>query len=234
MTGSQAVRNIIKSMPENELIHASKMFEQIHSFSISEFAYYKTLERLCKAGVLTKIAKGTYYRPKQSKYGIIPPSQYDIVRAFVEGCTGTVVGHALYNQLKLTTQVPKTVEILSSRLPQQSKTIRNVSVKYCNLHFTSEVCDMVNMLEVLQHFYEIQDINYRMFLHFCEAFSQKYSDKLLEEVTAQIKYKKSTLSFLRNILAYYGVPNRIDKYICALSTYKHPTMEALYEAAYLS
>ena len=56
------------------------------------------------AGKLCKIAKGTYYRPKASKYGVVPPSQKEIVAAFTEQEKGTVVGYSLYNSLKLTTQ----------------------------------------------------------------------------------------------------------------------------------
>ena len=46
---------------------------------------------------LVKIAKGTYHLPKVSKYGIVPPSEKEIISAFTENGTGTVVGYSLYN-----------------------------------------------------------------------------------------------------------------------------------------
>lgn len=54
--------------------------------------------------------------PKISKYGIIPPSEKEIISAFTENETGTVVGYSLYNQLNLTTQVSKKISVMSSAL----------------------------------------------------------------------------------------------------------------------
>jgi hypothetical protein len=90
------------------------------------------------------------------------------------------------------------------------------------------------VLEVLQNFGEIQDLNYRQFLSFCEQFAQEYDASALEQVIQKMRYQKKTISFLRNILNHYGVENNLNKYLSALSEYKHPTMEEIYEAAYAS
>lgn len=234
MTSTQIISQAIEQIPENELIFASKLFSQRLSSEVTESAYYKTLERLCKAGNLCKIAKGTYYRPKTSKYGIVPPSQREIVAAFTEQGKGTVVGYSLYNSLKLTTQVSKTIEVFSSALDQQTKNISNVLLQFCNLIYTPEVSDMVHMLEVLQNFGEIQDLNYTQFIKFCEEFSETYSDEIFAQVCQQIRYQKKTISFLRNVLTHYRVPNNLNRYLSSLSEYKHPTMEEIYEVAHLS
>ena len=234
MTSTQVISQTIRQIPENELIFASKLYMQQLSSDVTEGAYYKTLERLCKAGELCKIAKGTYYRPKASKYGVVPPSQKEIVSAFTEPDKGTIVGYSLYNNLKLTTQVSKTVEVFSSALEQQTKNIGNVLLQFCNLVYTPEVNGVIHMMEVLQNFGEIQDLNYAQFINFCEQFSANYNDKVFEQVCRQMKYQKKTISFLRNILAHYHVPNNLNRYLSSLSEYKHPTMEEIYEAARLS
>ena len=234
MTSTQVISQTIRQIPENELIFASKLYTQHLSSDVTESAYYKTLERLCKAGELCKIAKGTYYRPKASKYGIVPPSQKEIVSAFTEPDKGTVVGYSLYNNLKLTTQVSKTVEVFSSALEQQTKNISNVLLQFCNLVYTPEVKGMIHMMEVLQNFGEIQDLDYAQFIKFCEQFSVNYNDEVFEQVCRQMKYQKKTISFLRNILVHYHVPNNLSRYLSSLSEYKHPTMEEIYETAHLS
>lgn len=234
MTSTQIISSAIEKIPENELIFASKLYTQKLSSEVTESAYYKTLERLCKAGELCKIAKGTYYRPKVGKYGIVPPSQKEIVSAFTEPDKGTVVGYSLYNNLKLTTQVSKTVEVLSSALEQQTKSISNVLLQYCNLVYTPEVKSTISMMEVLQNFGEIQDLNYAQFIKFCMQYSESYSDEVFEYVCQQMQYQKRTISFLRNVLMHYQVPNNLNRYLSSLSEYKHPTMEEIYEAAYLS
>lgn len=234
MTNAQIITRTMEQFPENELIFASKLYTEQLSEAVSEETYYQTLSRMCKVGFLCRIAKGTYYRPKTSKYGIVPPSQKEIVAAFTEPDKGTVVGYSLYNSLKLTTQVAKTVEVLSSRMEQQTKTISNVFLQFCDLVYTPEVKRTLHVLEVLQNFGEIQDLNYRQFLSFCEQFAQEYDASALEQVIQKMRYQKKTISFLRNILNHYGVENNLNKYLSALSEYKHPTMEEIYEAAYAS
>lgn len=234
MISTQMVRQTIERIPENELIFASKLYTQQLSNKVTESAYYKTLERLCKAGELCKIAKGTYYRPKVSKYGIVPPSQKEIVSTFTEPDKGTVVGYFLYNSLKLTTQLSKTVEVFSSALEQQTKNISNVLLQFCNLIYTPEVKGTIHIMEVLKNFGEIQDLDYSQFIKFCEQFAATYNDEVFEQVCRQMKYQKKTISFLQSILTHYHVPNNLNRYLSSLSEYRHPTMEEIYEAAHLS
>ena len=233
MTSSQTVSQAIAQIPENELIFASRLYSERLSNEVTESAFYKALERLCKTGELSKIAKGTYYRPKASKYGVIPLSQREIISAFTQPDKGTVVGYCLYNDLKLTMQVSKTVEVLSSTLDQQTKTISNVLLQFCDLTYTPEVKATISLMDVLQNFGRIQDLNYTQFIRFCEQFSRAYNDDVFETVSRQIKYQKRTISFLQNILSYYHVPNNLGRYLSSLSEYKHPTMEEICEAAYL-
>ncbi len=232
MISAQMIAQTIEEVPENQLIFASKLYEQRLKDTVSEAAFYQTLIRLCKAGKLCRIAKGTYYRPKVSKYGIVPPSQKEIVDAFTQSNAGTVVGYALYNNLNLTTQIPKTVEVLSSKLEQKTKSISNVQLQACDLEFTTEVKNMVHILEVLQNFNAIQDLDYKQFLQFCETFVQNYNEIVFQQVYQQIRYQKRTISFLRTILNYYHVSNGLHRFLSTLSDYKHPTMEDIYEIAH--
>ena len=56
MTSTQIIASRIDQIPENELIFASKLYAQTLCGEVTESAYYKTLERLCKAGKLCKMA----------------------------------------------------------------------------------------------------------------------------------------------------------------------------------
>ena len=231
MKGNPVVRNALAEFKENELIMASRVYREKLVCLISEEAYYKTLQRMCESGELVKIAKGTYHLPKVSKYGIVPPSEKEIVSAFTENETGTVTGYALYNSLNLTTQIPKTITVMSSALEGFSKTIRNVMVKRVDVDYTEPVKNMIHCLEVLQNFDKIQDINYSVFIKYVEEFSKTYTDRTFEEVISNVNYKKSTISFLQEILRYYNCDNNLNDYLSTLSEYKHPTMEEIYETA---
>lgn len=231
MKGNPIVRNALAEFETNELIIASKLYKEKLSGQITEAAYYKTLQRMCESGELVKIAKGTYHLPKVSKYGIVPPSEKEIVTAFTENETGTVIGYSLYNALNLTTQIPKTITVMSSALEGLTKSIRNVIVYQVPLEFSKEITSMIHGLEVLQNFNSIQDINYSAFLKFSEELALSYNPEIFEEIVNTKTYKKSTISFLYEILNYYNVQNNLNKYLSALSEYKHPKMEELYEAA---
>lgn len=228
------IRNALAHYNENELIFASKLYREYLSEYINEAAYYKMLERMCNCGELGKVAKGIYYIPNISKYGIVPPSDRQIIEAFTKNETGMVVGYSMYNNLNLTTQVSKTVNVLSSALEGFSKTIRNVSVKQVQLDYSEEVKNMIKGLEVLQNFYEIQDIDYVAFLDYSKKIAAGYQNDVFEIVISKTSYKKSTIAFLREILRYYEVANNLEKHLSALSTYKHPRMEELYEIAGVS
>lgn len=230
MKSNPVVRNALAEFKANELIIASKLYKENLSGQISEAAYYKTLQRMCESGELVKIAKGTYHLPKVSKYGIVPPSEKEIVTAFTENETGTVIGYSLYNALDLTTQVSKTVTVMSSALEGLTKSIRNVIVHQVPLEFSKEITSMIHGLEVLQNFNSIQDINYSAFLRYSKKLALSYDPKVFEKIVTAKTYKKSTISFLCEILNYYNVQNDLSKHLSTLSKYKHPKMEELYEA----
>ena len=153
MKSSAVIKTALSSYKENELIHASKLYRKELVNQISEAAFYKTLERMCKSGELVKIAKGTYHLPKVSKYGIVPPSEKEIVSAFTKNGTGTVVGYALYNSLNLTTQIAKSIEVMSSALESFTKTIRNITVHQVQIDYSKSIENMIHALEVLQNYY---------------------------------------------------------------------------------
>lgn len=234
MKSNPVVRSALREFKENELIIASRLYKEKLSGQISEAAYYKTLQRMCESGELVKIAKGTYHLPKIGKYGIIPPSEKEIVSAFTENGTGTVVGYSLYNDLNLTTQVSKTITVMSSSLEGLTKSIRNIVVRQVPLEFSKEITSMVHGLEVLQNFNAIQDINYSAFLKFAEQLANDFDSEAFRITISTQSYKKSTISFMQEILNHYQVDNNLNEYLSTLSEYKHPRMEELYEAARIS
>ena len=227
------IKEVLQGYNANELIFASEMFsEKLHGI-VTEMAFYKTLERMEKSGELIKISKGIYHLPLVSKYGIVPISTAEIVSTFTSNNNGTVVGYSLYNSLNLTTQVPKTINVISSSLENQTKNIKNVFIKRVSIYFSNEIKKMIHALEVLQDFYNIEDINYPAFISFVKEIAEEYDEKTFEDVIRTINYKKSTISFLQEILNYFDKENNLHKYLSDLSIYKHPTMEEIYEIAQL-
>lgn len=234
MQSNNIIKNTLSNFEENELIFASKLYKTKLYNQVSEVAFYKTLERMCKSGELVKIAKGTYHLPKVSKYGIVPPSEKEIISAFTKNGTGTIVGYSLYNALDLTTQVAKSIEVMSSTLENLTKTIRNVVVHQVQIDYTENVKNMIHSLEVLQNYYNIQDINNLSFTKFTKKIANWYDEEIFKNVISAINYKKSTIAFLREILNFYDIKNNLNIYLSSLSEYKYPRMEEIYETTRVS
>lgn len=231
---NNVIRNALAHYRENELIFASKLYKEKLNTLISEAALYKSFERMCKNGELVKVAKGTYHLPKFSKYGIVPPSDKEIISAFTKNDTGTIIGYSLYNSLNLTTQIPKSVVVLSSNLESNTKTIRNITVHQVQIDYSEAIKSMIHCLDILQNYYKIPDINDFAFINFTKELAAGYSDEAFKKVITVIKYKKSTIAFLQDILNFYGKENNLNRYLSDLSKYKYPKIEELYKIAHLS
>lgn len=127
--GSQAqvVEKFILKQPENKILTANKIYGQLPEH-FSEQAFYQTLTRLTQKGVLCHLTKGLYYRPRRSRFGVVPLGEQAIIDHYTENGQGMVIGYRLYCQYGLTTQISKNVEILSSALQENNKTVRSVKV----------------------------------------------------------------------------------------------------------
>lgn len=234
MSSGQIVSDYLFRFGENEMIISNELYRNELSSQMRIEAYYKALQRMCEKGELDKIAKGIYYKPKRTKYGVIPPSDQDIIQAFTKDHTGTVIGYVLYNRLGLTTQISRTVQVLSSKLDGQTKNIRNINVRYADLDFTDKNVKLIQGMNVLENFDKIQDKDYHAVIDYFDTLADQYDDGIFEYVHSELHYRKATISFLKEILTFYGVTNRLDIYLSALSNYKHATMEEIYEAARVS
>ncbi|MGT2801781.1 DUF6088 family protein [Streptococcus henryi] len=223
MNQSKRIRTAISNISENKVIFASELFLKLTSGEdYSEENFYKVLERLVTKKSLMRISKGVYVRPKVSHFGPIGPTDDEIISLFIDHEKGMLIGYHLYNQLELTTQISKNYKVLTNSSHGKS-TIQNISIKECHLKFTESVKQIISMLEVLSHVDTIQDLNEEKFIIFCKEFANKYYDNLvLETVLQEMKYKKSTLYFLKLILDAYQVPNTLQKYLSRLSKYKEP------------
>ena len=237
MSNREIIETVFSTYPPNELIHSEELFKKVtakHIPNLTQSSYQKTLDRLCAKGILIRLSKSLYCRPRKSKYGVIPPTEREIIQQFIANETGMVVGYSMYNTLKLTTQIAKTTEVYSSNLSQRTKTIGNIRIKQHQLSYSASVIQIVQMLEVLQHYHEIQDLNQKQFLSLCKQFAPHYQEASFEYVESHIHYRKCTISFLKEILDHYKVEHTLDRYLSDLSTYRHPRMEDIYAVASVS
>ena len=128
------------------------------------------------------------------------PSEKEIITAFTQNNTGMVVGYTMYNEMRLTTQVSKNIQIYTSALDEQKKQIGNVFLQKYDMIFSPEVVRVVAILEVLQNYNRIEDLNESQFKKLCAEFAGQYDEKVCEYVLSSIPYSKQTIALLKAIL----------------------------------
>ena len=222
MNVAMYIKNELKNHKKGELFSAKKIYNKNFS-GINESNYYKVLERLVKSGELVKVSKGIYSIPKLTKYGLLNPSESEIIQTYIkneeDGCE---VSYGLYNKLGLTTQISKKRVFYCNSIEENQKKIGMMYFSRKSIIFTKENVKVIEMLEVLQNFNKIQDLNYVAFYKYCMEFSEIYNEKTFGNVISKIKYKKSTLAFFEQILNHFNVNNNIKQHLSTLSKYKIP------------
>jgi len=121
----------------------------------------KALERLQRAGVIKKLSKGKFYKPEQSIFGELEPDYYDQLNSFLfeKGKRiAYVTGVSLYNDLKLTTQVPFIITIASriKRINIDRDTLKAKAVKsYADVNESNY--KLLGMLDAIKDIKKIPD-----------------------------------------------------------------------------
>lgn len=227
---AEEIRIYVLSVPENTIVNAASVYKT-NFFHISEKTYYKVLERMSKEGMLSRLTKGLYYRPKKTRFGVVPLDQNTITDYYAG--KGVILGYPMYNKYGLTTQVGKSVNILSNNLNEEKKHIRNVSVEKTRIVLNDRTKPLIETLDILQNYSNIEDLNRSVLASYLVSFSKNYSDSTAEYVFENCKYKKRTIAFLKAVLDYQGIRNTLSKYLSALSTYEVPSMEEIFEPAFV-
>ena len=76
----------------------------------------KTLSRLVQKKAVKKLSTGVFYKPKTTAFGELGPNESEQLRPYLfhgKKRIAYVTGAALFNQLSLTTQVPKDIDLAS-------------------------------------------------------------------------------------------------------------------------
>ncbi len=74
----------------------------------------RKLNRMADMGVIQRLSKGRFYKPKQTMFGSLKPSQQEVVKDLLkkEGkIIGYLTGVSIFGQLGLTTQISNIIEI---------------------------------------------------------------------------------------------------------------------------
>lgn len=116
------------------------------------------LSRLFKKGLINKVSKGKYYKPKKRAFGQIGPSSDDKISKYLDNAEGVSyeTGSNSFRQLGLTTQISKTTTIATNK-PYRKVQIDNINIKFVPKRVDVKTKD-IHLLQILDALKDIKKI----------------------------------------------------------------------------
>lgn len=123
----------------------------------------KALERLKKKGMIKRISRGRFYKPRITLFGEKRPSEQQILKPYLyEGGKriAYITGLSLYNQLGLTTQIPTALQIASrdKRIFIDVGTVKASAVK-SYVDVSEDNYRLLGFLDAIKDLKRIPDLN---------------------------------------------------------------------------
>lgn len=147
----------------------------------------KMLNRLVSKGVISKISKGRFYKPKRSVFGTLQPKQEEIVKDLLEKdgeVIGYMTGYSVFNRLGLTTQVPNIIQIGSNvRKNKKQRGLFTISFILQTNPITKENIPLLQLLDAIRFIKEVPDATIsqscRRMIAIIRELNEKETDELL-------------------------------------------------------
>lgn len=121
----------------------------------------KSLSRMANRGILTKLSNGRYYKPKQTVFGTLSPSQDEIVKdLLVQGrrTVGYLTGLSIFNRLGLTSQVANIIQIgCNVKRNMKKRGIYTIKFVVQPNPITSANIKLLQILDCLRYINDIPD-----------------------------------------------------------------------------
>lgn len=146
-------------------------FSDLERDDISKSALNQQLKTMCKNGFLEKYDTGIYYRPKKSlllKSSIGPNADMVARYRFIskgKNVDGFYAGNSFANQLRISAQVPRVVEIVSNNTNSSAREIiignRPFYVRKSVVPVTAENVYVLQLLELLKNLDAYLDGSYQ-------------------------------------------------------------------------
>ncbi|MGH1430969.1 MAG: DUF6088 family protein [Neptuniibacter sp.] len=164
-----SVESYIKHRRKGEAITREQILSHVMA---SEPAVDQAISRIAKAQKLTRITAGVYVRPKESRFGELPPSIPSIIKSLEQKHKAVIVpaGAKAANELGLSTQLPMQLSYVSNKRITQfyvgkkllkfeykkalpEKVSHNVALLYSAMSYIGKT-ESVKNFEKLESFYK--------------------------------------------------------------------------------
>ncbi|MDH6313484.1 hypothetical protein M2137_002274 [Parabacteroides sp. PFB2-10] len=198
MSLASEIRTRINKFPEGKTFGYSDLLIAKEDYVTAA----KALERLQKEGLIKKMSKGVFYKPKQTVFGELKPDYTEMLRPYLFEDGKRVAyetGYSLYSRLKLTTQVAFRIKIASrDRRISVNKGALKIDTVKSYVDVTDANYKLLELLDALKDIKRIPDASPDNSIVILSSLINKLSDKQIAEM---IKY---ALSYPPRVKALLG------------------------------
>ncbi len=185
MTLATQIRNRIKQFPEGKTFGYDDLCIPKKDYITTA----KVLERLQKKGLVKKISKGVFYKPKQTVFGELEPDYSELLRPclFKNGKRiAYETGISLYRRLGLTTQMSFRIKIAGrgKRIDINRGTLKATGVKSYS-EVTENNYEVLGLLDAFKDIKKIPDTSVAQSIERLSAILQDLDEK---QTKTLIKY----------------------------------------------
>ncbi len=199
---STKIQEQIRSLPEDVSFGYDELVITAEEYQSTA----KVLERLQKKGVIKRLSKGLFYKPKKTVFGEKKPDEQQILKSYfyrngqrIAYITGTY----LYNQMGLTTQIPAIIQIASRdrRIFVNRGTVKATPVK-SYVDVTDDNYQMLGVLDALKDLKDIPDLDIKSAITILEKQLNAYNDEQLDKLIGYaLKYPPRVRALLGALLS---------------------------------
>jgi hypothetical protein len=185
MSLSALLRMQIKQIPEGKTFGYDDLCIAKEEYTTAA----KALERLQKKGLIKKVSKGVFYKPKQTVFGELQPDYDELLRPYLFENGKRVAyetGTTLYKRLGLTSQMPFRIKIASrgKRITINRGTLKASAVKsYAEV--TNSNYEVLGLLDAFKDIKRITDCSVDQAVSRLSAILKELSEK---QIALLIRY----------------------------------------------
>ena len=213
------IEEYVDGLDNEDIIFISKLYSEKFS-KYSEGAFFKIMERMVKEGKLVRLSKGIYFKNIENyTYNV------DTILNYYFGennDNGMYIGYQLYNKYGISDAIKDYFELYSTIVDQDKKNIGNIAISKVPMELNYDNTRIIEAFEILQNYDSIEKFSKEKFSIYARQFALGYNDESALRVLEKMKYKKSSIAFMKSILDMYRVDNSLGKYLNCASKYKIP------------
>jgi len=177
MSIAQTIQNTVEAMPTGQIFG----YQELPSYAKSPGAVIKAVSRMVSDKRLQRFSKGKFYVPKKGMLGIRKPSDSELIRSMLYKngrLRGYVTGLSLYNQLGLTTQMPRTITV-SYNGGRQEKEFGTIRIKTVVTRIPIQEKDvkLLQYLDALKDIKKIMDSDINLSLKIIRKYISELSER---------------------------------------------------------